>query len=343
MRPPRPTRADFATARSPAGQARTSFDTGTTPGVACHPRFTLPGSKHATSNPQGPLVARRVAVTALFTTGARADLTPLDPVDFSATGLGAVNTILTIKSPGSLSSETDSVARNGSADVLGGDVKTGSSKTLTRTLCELGVLSADSLRVVFNAPEPGNGANGIMLDALTFPAYAATTGSLIFSASLPAPIAYADTFNGTGNSGFVFGLTSAEAAEFTAAVSASGFWFDSIRAGLSASASNATGGNETFFIANAVASGERRADPKRPELPAGGAPKAFWAVISGDLLERHHRLVAQGAQQRQFLLAQRDAAGLGLVGVDQRERRALHLHRQQQEGGRVDLRAVPGR
>ncbi len=192
-----------------------------------------------------------LAITALFTTGARADLTPLDPVDFSGTGLGAVNTILTITSPGSSSSEIGSVAWNGSADVLSGDVKTGASQTLTRTLGELGVVSADSLRVVFNASEPGNGLNGITLDALTFSAYAPTTGSLIFSASLLAPIAYADTFNGTGNSGFVFGLTSAEAAEFKAAVSTSGFSFDSIRAGLSASASNATGGNETFFIANA--------------------------------------------------------------------------------------------
>jgi hypothetical protein len=192
-----------------------------------------------------------IAVTALFSTGARADLTPLDPVDFSGTGLGAVNTILTIQSPGSTSTETGSVAWNGSADVLSGDAKTGASQTLTRTLGDLGVLSADSLRVVFNASEPGNGDNGITLNSLTFSAYAPTTGSLIFSASLLAPIDYADTFTGAGNSGFVFGLTSGEAAAFAAAVTASGLSFDSIRAGLSASASNATGGNETFFIADA--------------------------------------------------------------------------------------------
>jgi len=192
-----------------------------------------------------------LAATALFSAGARADLTPLDPVDFSGTGLGAVNTVLTIQSPGSTSTESGSVAWDGSADVLSGDVKTGASQTLTRTLGDLGVLSADSLRVVFNASEPGNGANGITLDSLTFSAYAPTTGGLIFSASLLAPVTYANTFLGAGNSGFVFGLTSSEAAAFAAAVTASGVSFDSIRAGLSASASNATGGNETFFIADA--------------------------------------------------------------------------------------------
>lgn len=194
-----------------------------------------------------------LALTALFATGARADLVPLDPIDFSGTGLGAVNTILTIASPANSSTETGSVSWNGAADVLSGDqILSGSSQTQTRTLGELGVLSADSLRVVFNASEPGNTSNGITLDALTFSAYA-PTGTDIFSASLLAPIAYANTLTGAGNSGFVFGLTATQAADFMAAVSASGFSFDAIRAGLSASASNATGGNETFFIADAGA------------------------------------------------------------------------------------------
>ena len=203
--------------------------------------------------PSARLSLAALAATALFSTAARADLVPLDPVDFTGTGLGAVNTVLTIQSPRNSTTEAGNVAWDGSADVFSGDVKTGASQTLTRTLGDLGVLSADSLRVVFNASEPGNAANGITLDALTFSAYAPTTGSLIFSASLLAPIDYADTFNGAGNSGFVFGLSGTEATEFAAAVAASGFSFDSIRAGLSAGASHATGGNETFFIADAGA------------------------------------------------------------------------------------------
>jgi hypothetical protein len=193
------------------------------------------------------------AVTALFTSAARADLVPLDPIDFGGTGLGSVNTILTIQSPGNTDTESGTVVWDGSSDVLSGsNVLTGSSQTQTRTLGELGVLSGDSLRVVFNASEPGNAAAaGITLESLTFSAYT-PTGTSIFSASLlAAPISYADTITGTGNSGFVFGLTSAQATSFASAVTASGFTFDSIRAGLGASASGATGGHETFFIADA--------------------------------------------------------------------------------------------
>lgn len=192
------------------------------------------------------------AITALFSSAARADLVPMEPIDFSGTGLGSVNTILTIQSPRSTDVESGTVVWNGTSDVLtGSNVLSGNSQTQTRTLGELGVMSADSLRVVFNAAEPGNAAaSGITLETLTFSAYT-PTGTGIFSASLLAPINYADTFTGTGNSGFVFGLTSAQAASFADAVSASGFSFASIRAGLGASASGATGGNETFFIADA--------------------------------------------------------------------------------------------
>src|SRR5262245_61033561 len=67
----------------------------------------------------------------------------------TGSGLGAVSTILTIQSPGSGSFESGSVERAGGADVKSdtgvlasggttsvGDVKTGASQTLTRTLGE---------------------------------------------------------------------------------------------------------------------------------------------------------------------------------------------------------------
>lgn len=193
-----------------------------------------------------------LAATALISSNAYADLIQLGPQDFGGTGLGSVNTILTIQSPANTSTENGMVSWDGTSDIIvGSTVKTGASQTQTRTLGELGVTGADTLRVVFNAVEPsGGGADGITLDALTFTAYAAD-GSTVFSASTLGPIAYPDTFTGTGNSGFVFGLNAEQAAAFTAA--ASGMTFSDLRAGLSASASNATGGNETFFIANGSA------------------------------------------------------------------------------------------
>src|SRR5438132_13858222 len=76
-----------------------------------------------------------------------ANLILLSPENFSGTGLGAVNTILTIQSPGDSTNEQGCVGRstagcpggstNGAGDViggtLGGNEMTGASQTLTRT------------------------------------------------------------------------------------------------------------------------------------------------------------------------------------------------------------------
>eukprot|EP01136_Pigoraptor_vietnamica_P005570 Opistho-1_new@37394 len=71
--------------------------------------------------------------------------------------------------------------------------------------------------------------------------------------------------------------------------------------------------------------------------------RAAPSQVSGPrLAKRHHRLVAQRLEQGEFLFVECDVRRAGLVGVDQAERRALDLQRQQQEGGRVDLAAVPG-
>lgn len=193
------------------------------------------------------------AALALTSHAAHADLIALGPVDLNGTGLGAVNTLLTIQSPADSSDENGSVSWNGTADVTSGSrVLTGASQTRTRVLGDVGVLTADTLRIVFNASEPGNQNNGITLNTLTFSAFT-PTGTNIFSGSLAAPIDFASTLTGVGNAGFVFGLDAPQAAAFQSAVAGSGFAFSSIVAGLSASASLATGGNETFFISNADA------------------------------------------------------------------------------------------
>lgn len=195
------------------------------------------------------------ATLALASHTAQADLIDLGVVDINGTGLGAVNTLLTITSPANSSDENGSVSWDGSADVISGSqVLTGSSQTQTRVLGDVGVLSAADLRIVFNASEPGGANNGITLNTLTFAAYT-PTGVNIFNGSLAAPITYASTSNGVGNSGIVFGLDALQATAFQSAVIASGVSFSSIIAGLSASASNATGGLETFFIGSGTGDG----------------------------------------------------------------------------------------
>ena len=194
-----------------------------------------------------------LAVSAAFGLAAassHAELILLSPENFGGTGLGAVNTILTIQSPGSTSTENGQVAWNGSADVItGATALTGASQTQTRTFGELGITSAQALRVVFNASEPGGDA--ITLTDLTLTIYN-PNGTTFFNAPLdPDQIAFANTFTGTGNSGFVFGLDATETTALQSLLNPlSAGAFSALRAGLFAGATNATGGNETFFVAN---------------------------------------------------------------------------------------------
>jgi hypothetical protein len=190
-----------------------------------------------------------VAAALGFASSANASLTLLGPENFAGTGLGSVNTILTMTSPGSTTTESGAVSFNGTTDVITGDAGTGASQTQTRLLGALGVTAPSTLRVVFNAVEPSG--DSITLNGLTLTLYTAA-GANFFDASLDqASYAFANTFTGTGNSGFVFGLNAAEQTELTGLLGAAGApTLASLRAGLSASASNATGGNETFFVAN---------------------------------------------------------------------------------------------
>jgi PEP-CTERM motif len=197
-------------------------------------------------------LAAAVAATTLTAMPAHAMLVLVAPQDFSGTGLGSVNTVLTLQSPGSDTFEEGSVGRTagGSSDVISGDALTGTSQTLTRSIGSLGITSASDLRVVLNAVEPGNaGAQGITLTDLVLSIFSPTGEVLFSSGALAAPLVFADTFTGVGNSGWVFALDAAQAAAAQAAAFGANFGANLI--GLSASLSGATGGPETFFVASA--------------------------------------------------------------------------------------------
>lgn len=195
-------------------------------------------------------MASAAAVAGLCAGPANAMLVLQGPQNFQGTGLGSVNTILTIQSPGSSSFEAGAVGRTtgSSTDVISGDAMTGASQTQTRSIGSLGITSAADLRVVFNALEPGNTAQSISLNNLQLSIYS-PTGSLLFNSGAFTPINFADTFTGAGNSGFVFALDSTQAAQAQAAAFGSGFGSNLI--GLTAAAGDATGGFETFFVASA--------------------------------------------------------------------------------------------
>ena len=197
------------------------------------------------------VAAAAATVAALGAAPAHAMLVLQSQEIFSGTGLGNVSTVLTLQGQGASTFEQGSVTFNGSTDVLSGDAKSGASQTTTRTISEVGLTSAEDLRIVFNAQEPGNEANSVLLTNLSLSIFSPTGALLFNSGSLTdAPINFANTFTGTGNSGFVFALD----AEQAAAAQAAGFTganFGNNRIGLFASLSNATGGPETFFVANA--------------------------------------------------------------------------------------------
>ena len=176
----------------------------------------------------------------------------------SGTGLGTVLTILTFQSPGSGSLESGNVGRSGSADVTSdvgvlasggttnvGNVKTGSSQTLTRTFGEAGIIQASQIAIVFNANEP-NG-NSVTVTGLQMSIFNGNTD--IFDAHLATSIDFGATFTGIGKEGFVFRLDTPEALALQTILN--GLTPEAIaqlRIGLSASSSNATGGPETFNV-----------------------------------------------------------------------------------------------
>lgn len=207
----------------------------------------------------------KTAIAACFMIAAspsHASLIYVGPAPATGTGIGTVSTILTIQSPSNTTTEVGGVSFNGTGDVTSGTgVKTGSSQTSTYSLGDIGASDASQLRIVFNAVEPGNtagGANGITLDNLVLTIYN-PSGGVLFNSGAFSALTFDSTFNGTGQSGYLFKLDPAQAAAAQAAAFGGNFQIN--RVGLLASASDATGGFETFYL---------RADAVTPPGDGGG-------------------------------------------------------------------------
>ena len=181
------------------------------------------------------------------------------PVFVTGTGLGTVPTLLTISSQGSSSVEAGCVG-NTSAQIgntvslLGvcsgstADVMTGASQIGPQTLAAAGVTTADTFGIVFNASEPAG--NSINLTGLTATFYDSTGAFLYQTSGFSCPglsgCTFPNTNTGVGKSGFLFSLDATQQAEAT---TAGAFANTGNLVGLFASASDATGGLETFFLA----------------------------------------------------------------------------------------------
>lgn len=211
----------------------------------------------------------------------QASIILMSPEDFSGTGLGAVNTVLTIQGANRSLVESGAVRYDGRKDVITGDAKTGNSQTQTRTIGEVGITSASGLRIVFNANEPDN---MISLTGLTLDFYS-PAGISLYKADLDKAYLNLTPQSGIGNAGFVFGLDAIQAAQAQASVFNLAD-FNSVRIGLAATATGFAGGAETFFVAQSSMT-----DPGGPgnEVPEPGSLALFGLGIAAASFIRRRR------------------------------------------------------
>jgi hypothetical protein len=171
------------------------------------------------------LAAAALATGLAAATPAGAALVMLDPASLSGQGIGAANTVLTLQSPGSSTTESGGVLFNGTPF---GNALTGANQSSTFTFAGLGITSADQLRLIVNLSEPGSesppsvttaasplATNANLANTITLNVFSAT-GTLLEQHSTAAGLTLNQVAGGVGGSGLVFGLTPAEQAQLTA-------------------------------------------------------------------------------------------------------------------------------
>jgi hypothetical protein len=148
-------------------------------------------------------------------------------------------------------------------EVIQGDTQ---NQTQLQTFSSAGISSAADLRLVFNASEPGG--NSINLDNLVLSIFS-PAGDTLFTSGAFSSRTLNPTQPGVGNSGFVFRLDAGQAAQAQAAFAPGNF------IGLLAALSDATGGLETFFVA----------DIDNDDIfPPGQVPEPSAALLAGLVL-----------------------------------------------------------
>ena len=169
----------------------------------------------------------------------------IGPSTISGTGLGAVNTILTLQSPRDSTTETGAVSFNAGtmADVIttGGDALTGSSQTKTITETALATTSSgfafstNDLRLVVNLNEPGSESPPTVTVLSLTATFFNAAGLVVDTATLTSvPLSLVQISPGIGQSGQGFRITGIDSTAF--------------RVGLAASIGDASGGPETFYV-----------------------------------------------------------------------------------------------
>jgi hypothetical protein len=221
-----------------------------------------------------------VATLLYFTAGsANASINSLGADSLGGQGLGSVATVLTVQSQGRATTESGCVAAGvGGTTVTGatacpgagphgGNAFTGGDEQAANeahAATALGLTDFTDLRIVFNASEPPP-ASGITIDNLSLTLWDPDNGQILDAYYIEDPVTFPSSNPGVGNAGFFFGLDATQAATANLILAAN----PDLYLGLSANASDATGGLETFSFG--VAQGELPQVPEPATLALLGA------------------------------------------------------------------------
>ncbi len=172
---------------------------------------------------------------------AHAQLTLLGQSGASGGGLGAVATVLTLQNPGGTTAESGCIGPTGvNCGFTDANVQSGQSQL--RLVSAFPGLTGSNFRLFLNAAEPGND-NTITLNNAVVRLYSGNT-QVFSSTAFTSPLTLNNTLPGTGNYGFLFGLSAGDQALFNAALAAN----PGALIGAGASLTNVSGGNESFAI-----------------------------------------------------------------------------------------------
>jgi hypothetical protein len=167
-------------------------------------------------------------------------LTFLGQSGLSGGGLGTVATVLTLSNPGGTTNEQGCIGMTGVTSCGFTDASVQAGQSQLRSVSAFPGLTGSNFRLFFNASEPGND-NTVTLNNLVVTLYG--SGSNQFVATF-GPQTFNNTLTGTGNYGFLFGLSAADQAAFNTFLAAN----PSAMIGIGASLSDVSGGLETFAV-----------------------------------------------------------------------------------------------
>jgi hypothetical protein len=210
--------------------------------------FTTEGARMSTSLKLGPLLLAAVTAVCLSPSRASASLVYLGTTTQLGSGLGNVNTLVSLSPQGNGTVACGSVAPGNVTAACNGTSVTfaGGSNNQVYTIGALGVTDANDLRFVFNINEPDDSVTLTSL-AINFFAPGSTATSAPFHvASYPpgAPVTLPEVGGGIGGQGHVFGLTADEAAIVNARLAAG------VIIGAQFAVSGAAGGFETLNVSS---------------------------------------------------------------------------------------------